>query len=190
MLTEQQGDILLRLARLTIESKLGVPETCHCEEQELTLPELLKKLGVFVTLHLDGMLRGCIGSIIGTESIVAGVRRHALNAAFHDYRFNPLSPEEVQAVRISVSVLSPPQKLRFHDAEEMVTLLRPGIDGVILSAPGGSGATFLPQVWEQLPRPEMFLSHLCRKAGLVDDYWRDPDCRVETYQVQYFEENQ
>jgi len=189
MLTEQQGDILLRLARMTMEAKLSIPETCHCADQELSLPDLQQKQGVFVTLHLDGMLRGCIGSLIGTESIIAGVRRHAINAAFHDYRFSPLSPEEAQAVRISVSVLSSPEKLRFKDADELLNLLRPGIDGVIISAPGGAGATFLPQVWEQLPLPEMFLTHLCRKAGLVDDYWRGSDCVVETYQVQYFEEN-
>ncbi|MDH4318661.1 MAG: AmmeMemoRadiSam system protein A, partial [Desulfobulbaceae bacterium] len=179
MLTEQQGDTLLRLARMTMEAKLSIPETCRCTEQELSHRDLLQKQGVFVTLHLDGMLRGCIGSLTGTESIISGVRRHTVNAAFHDYRFRPLSPEEAQAVQISVSVLSPPEKLHFKDSDELLNRLRPGIDGVIISAPGGAGATFLPQVWEQLPLPEMFLTHLCRKAGLVDDYWRDPDCGVE-----------
>ncbi|MDH3348072.1 MAG: AmmeMemoRadiSam system protein A, partial [Desulfobulbaceae bacterium] len=131
----------------------------------------------------------CIGSLMGTESIVAGVRRHALNAAFHDHRFAPLSKEEVESIRISISVLTIPEKLKFAGPEELLLILRPGVDGVLLSASSGAGATFLPQVWEQLPLPEMFLAQLCRKAGLDEDYWRSPDCEIKTYQVQYFEEN-
>ena len=188
MLNEHQGQILLRLARQTIEEKLGLAATDPVTPQELEDPALQNFQGVFVTLNKQGMLRGCIGSLQGMESIVDGVRRHAVNAALHDNRFPVLTTDEVEELQIDISVLTPPQDLEYTDGDDLVRKLRPGTDGVIISAPGGAGATFLPQVWEQLPMPEMFLAHLCRKAGLPDDIWRTGELSVQTYQVQHFEE--
>ena len=91
-------------------------------------------------------------------------------------------------MHIEVSVLSEPQPLITADADDLVRRLRPGVDGVILRGPNGEQATFLPQVWQQLKRPELFLDHLCRKAGLPGDAWRSGRLRVFTYQVQSFEE--
>ena len=122
-----------------------------------------------------------------TVPIVSGVRENAINAAFHDPRFSPLKKKELDAVHIEVSVLSEPVPLAYTDADDLVAKLRPGIDGVILKK-GHASATFLPQVWEQLPKPEQFLSHLCMKAGLPADQWREGDVTVLAYQVQYFEE--
>ncbi len=188
MLTKQQGGVLLRLARQTIEERLGLATTNPVSPQELDDPALQQVQGVFVTLNKQGMLRGCIGSLQGVESIIDGVRRHAVNAALHDQRFPMLTANEVAELRIDISILTPPQNLACTDDEDLIRKLRPQVDGVILSAPGGAGATFLPQVWEQLPVPEMFLGHLCRKAGLPEDTWRTGELTVQTYQVQHFEE--
>ena len=115
------------------------------------------------------------------------MRHNALNAAFQDPRFPPLSPEELDQIVIEVSVLTPPETLTYSDADDLVSRLRPGIDGVILRR-GSASATFLPQVWKQLPRCQDFLSHLCLKAGLAAQSWREDHLQVEIYQVQYFEE--
>ncbi len=188
MLTEQQGSILLRLARQTIEEQLGLAATDPVPQNELDDPELRRHRGVFVTLNKQGALRGCIGSLLGVEPVIDGVRRHAVNAALHDHRFPMLSSDEVQDLQIDISVLTPPQDLVYSDGSDLIGKLRPHTDGVILKAAGGAGATFLPQVWEQLPVSEMFLDHLCLKAGLAKEAWRSGELTVQTYQVQHFSE--
>ncbi|RUM39737.1 MAG: AmmeMemoRadiSam system protein A [Desulfobulbus sp.] len=190
MMNEKQGNILLRLARQTIAEHLHLPVSEPVREEELADPDLQAKRGVFVTLNKHGALRGCIGSLVGQESIINGVRRHALNAAFHDTRFPPVTPDEVPDLRIDISVLTKPRPLDYRDDQDLLQKLRPYIDGVILRAPGGAGATFLPQVWEQLPDPQLFLSHLCLKAGLPQTAWRSGQLEIDTYQVQHFEEDE
>ena len=188
MFNEQQGRVLLRLARQTIEERLGQVATDPVQPEDLDDPDLRQHRGVFVTLNKRGSLRGCIGSLLGVESILDGVRRHAVNAALHDHRFPMVTGDEAEELQIDISVLTPPQNLEYKDDEELVRKLRPHGDGVILKVPGGAGATFLPQVWDQLPVPEMFLDHLCLKAGLAKDSWRSGELTVQTYQVQHFEE--
>ena len=189
MLTENQGKILLRLARQTIEEQLGMEATAPVSASEQNDSDLRQRQGVFVTLNKENMLRGCIGSLLGVESIIDGVRRHAVNAALRDHRFPMVTMDEVKELRIDISVLTPPQNLEYKDGGDLIQKLRPNVDGVILKEPGGgSGATFLPQVWEQLPAPEMFLSHLCQKAGLPDNRWQASELIIQTYQVIHFEE--
>lgn len=187
---EDQARALLLLARQTIMShfKKSLPQN-QVEEMEARLqdPELQVQCGTFVTLKLGKQLRGCIGTLSQGESIGDGIRSNAINAAFHDPRFSPLSKEELQLISIEVSVLTPSQPLAYDDAEELIARLRPHVDGVTLRK-GGYSATFLPQVWEQLPDVRSFLSHLCSKAGLAPDAWRTENPEVEVYQVQYFEE--
>jgi AmmeMemoRadiSam system protein A len=142
-----------------------------------------------VTLSQKGALRGCIGSLASTEPLAENVRHNAINAAFQDPRFPPLDSEELDQIAIEVSVLSPPAAVAYDDADDLLSRLRPGIDGVILRK-GAASATFLPQVWKQLPRCQDFLSHLCLKAGLPARAWHDDNLQVETYQVQSFEEGQ
>lgn len=189
MLTEQHGTVLITLARQTIAEQLGLRPTPRLSADLLADPALQARRAVFVTLNKRGQLRGCIGSLAGVESIVDGVRRHALNAAFHDHRFAPVSTEEIEELKIDVSVLTEPEPLAYQDADDLAAKLRPGIDGVILRDPSGASATFLPQVWEQLPEAEDFLCHLCRKAGLLPHAWRRQHLAVHTYQVQYFKEH-
>jgi hypothetical protein len=190
-LTAEQGAALVALARRTLVRHFG-ETTAPADAQRLeTLfadQALQACCGTFVTLKINDQLRGCIGSLSATAPIIAGVRDNALNAALHDPRFSPLSKTELEAVQIEVSVLSEPVPLAYTDADDLLARLRPGIDGVIINK-GSASATFLPQVWEQLPQPEPFLSHLCVKAGLAADQWREGDLKVRVYQVQYFEED-
>lgn len=190
MLTDHQKKILLRLARQTIEEELGQPAKDPLLTKELHDPELRQHCGVFVTLNFDGMLRGCIGSLLGLEPLIAGVRRHAVNAALRDNRFPLLTVNELPEVVIEISVLTPPQNLEYTDSGDLINRLRPGVDGVILKIPGGAGATFLPQVWEQIPETETFLRHLCLKAGLPADSWRHGNLTVQTYQACHFNEQE
>lgn len=187
-LTEEQGRQLLRLARRTIADKLSEPTTRNeNEKDEHQDPALLAQCGTFVTLKVGGQLRGCIGNLEPVSSIYEGIQRNALNAAFHDSRFTKLTADELEKVHIDISILTRPLPLIYRDGEDLVTRLRPGVDGVILGL-GHYSATFLPQVWEQLPRVEDFLGHLCRKAGLSPTAWRDSHPEVATYQIQCFEE--
>ncbi len=188
ILTEQQGNALLRLARQRIENRLITPAANPVETEELNDPAFLEKRGVFVTLHKGHDLRGCIGSLVGQESIVNGIKHNAISAAFHDYRFEPLTATELPDLHVEISILTEPQPLAYRSSDELPRLLRPAVDGVILQGPGGASATFLPQVWQQLPVPEQFLGHLCRKAGLTEDAWRSGTLQILTYQVQSFEE--
>ncbi len=184
-LKKQHGDFLLKLARLAIENNF--------RDKKIYPPpldqDLLVESGTFVTLKIKGSLRGCIGNLTPARSIYDGVKENAVNAAFNDHRFTGLSQKELTQIRIGISVLTSPQPVVYSTPEELKTRLRPGIDGVILRL-GGSGATFLPQVWQQLPEVEVFLSHLCRKAGLSETAWRDSHPDIEIYQVQEFEEEE
>jgi AmmeMemoRadiSam system protein A len=189
-LTPDQGRALVALARQTLMAHFNRGLT---EEQTADLEARLEDealgvhSGTFVTLKIGGELRGCIGSLVGREPLADGVRSNAINAAFHDPRFRRLTDKELDRVSIEVSVLTSPQPLEYSGPDDLIAKLRPGIDGVTLRR-GAAGSTFLPQVWEQLPDPGSFLSHLCRKAGLPAGAWRDGDLDVEIYQVQYFEE--
>lgn len=189
-LSPEQGQQLVKLARMTIGERLGRPDARAAAEKlagTLAAPACQEKRGVFVTLHKHGQLRGCIGSLTGYRSIVEGVREHALNAAFNDGRFRPVTAEELAALEIEVSILTEPAPLAYRDGADLLARLRPGVDGVIIRL-GGHSATFLPQVWEQLPDPEAFLAHLCQKAGLAAQEWRQGRLEVLTYQVRYFAE--
>lgn len=190
MLTDPQKKILLRLARQTIEEELGQQATDPVAEEDLDDPELRQRCGVFVTLKINEMLRGCIGSLLGLEPLTAGVRRNAINAALRDNRFPLLTVDELADVTIEISVLTPPQNLEYTDSIDLINRLQPGVDGVILKIPKGAGATFLPQVWEQLPEPETFLCQLCLKAGLPADTWQHGNLTVQTYQACHFNEQE
>jgi len=189
-LNEDQGQSLVELARATICDSLQCPVQPQKEtglNETLSAPVFASKRGVFVTLHKKGQLRGCIGTLAGRKSIVDGIKDNALNAAFHDHRFEPLTVEELDDLEVEISILTEPALLEYQGEEELLASLRPGKDGVIIRQ-GGASATFLPQVWKQLPEPENFLNHLCLKAGLPADEWRRDKLKVETYQVQYFSE--
>jgi AmmeMemoRadiSam system protein A len=128
-------------------------------------PALQTKIASFVTLRLEGNLRGCVGTAIAARPLVEDIWINAYGAAFHDLRFPPLARAEFQAVSIELSVLSAPEPMPFTDEQDLRTRLVPGRDGLILEHHGGRGL-FLPQVWEMLPDPAFFLDHLKAKARL------------------------
>jgi uncharacterized protein len=185
LLTAKQGRFLLRVARSAIAKNLGGREKIPALEDAA----LRKESGTFVTLKLAGQLRGCIGNLEPAGSIYESVKRNALHAAFSDYRFSPLTQDELERVHLDISILSPTSALSYNDGDDLIKKLRPGIDGVILHH-GVAAATFLPQVWDQLPQPEQFLGHLCRKAGLPEKTWRDAHPDILVYQVQCFSEEE
>jgi AmmeMemoRadiSam system protein A len=185
-LTKHQGQALVSLARQTLAQRLG-KKSVGVDPQVLAHEIFQDHRGTFVTLTVNKQLRGCIGNLDATKSIIDGIKYNAVNSAFHDPRFSPLKARELDQVNIEVSILTEPAPLEYKNSKELLSKLRPHVDGVILSK-GSASATFLPQVWEQLPRTEQFLSHLCMKAGLPADEWKKGRLEILTYQVQYFEE--
>ncbi len=185
-LSSTDREILLKLARETIARVLAGNEPPPVDLDSLS-EELRQPGASFVTLTSGGVLRGCIGSIEPRQPLALDVRENALGAAFRDPRFRPLSRAELPQVHIEVSVLTRPQPFPFASPDDLLTRLRPNVDGVIIER-GWHRATFLPQVWEKLPDPREFLSQLCLKAGLPPDDYRRPGLQVLTYQVEKFEE--
>lgn len=185
-LSPEDRRFLLHLARQTIAHALEGKSPPPVDLKAVS--EDLRRMGAsFVTLTIDGELRGCIGSIEPRRPLVLDVQENALAAAFRDPRFWPLNREEFDRVRIEISVLTVPKPLAFKDGNDLVAKLRPHVDGVIIER-GWHRATFLPQVWEKLPDPREFLAHLCIKAGLPSDDYMRPGLKVYTYQVEKFEE--
>lgn len=184
-LTDAEKTALLTLARSVIAAKLN-PKESVVRPDPLT-STLTEKRGCFVTLHINKALRGCIGTIEPVRPLVEGVEENAVNSAFRDPRFPALNPLELPKIHIEISVLTKPEPLTFSGPEDLKAKLKPGVHGVILSK-GWRQSTFLPQVWDQLPETEIFLGHLCQKAGMGPDCWKDPDITVKTYEAMYFSE--
>lgn len=180
---------LLQLARQQLVATAAGEEMLDVDESSLP-DRLLLADSAFVTLTLDGELRGCmIDAFEPHEPLYRNVLRNTALAAREDERFAPVSPEELAHIRIAISVLTPPKKLAFDDPEELVAALEPGVDGVILTLDEAT-STYLPEVWETFPDPSVFLSRLSEKAGLGADRWREvPFPMVQTYHVLQFAES-
>lgn len=186
-LSQKEKDYLLKLARESIRASLsgdnsepkGIPK-------DLPSPELLEYCACFVSLHENGDLRGCIGALEAREQLWLNVFHNAKLAAFGDPRFAPLSQNEFEKIQIEISVLTPPKALEYKGTEDLLKKLVPLKHGVILKK-GWNSATFLPQVWEQLPEKQEFLMHLSAKAGLGPDGWKDAE--YKTYEAIVFHED-
>ena len=175
------GTALLKRARNAIAAKLGLPA-----QSEPTHPELSAPGATFVTLTKNGQLRGCIGSLSAHRNLEPDVRANALAAAFGDPRFKPVVAEEWPQIRIEVSLLDAATPMTVADEADALRQLQPGVDGLIFECQGRR-STFLPQVWESLPEPRMFLTRLKEKAGLPGDFWAT-DVRLSRYTVQKWKE--
>lgn len=187
-LSEEDGSFLLNLARQTISSRFGEEKApLDALKRNASTQVLEENRGTFVSLHKKGDLRGCIGNIEPVKTIFDGIMDNAKYAAFNDSRFAPLSCEELPEIIIEVSILTRPEDIVYADYRDLISKLRPGIDGVIIRKRYHT-ATFLPQVWMQLEDPEAFLSQLCMKAGLSSGEWKTGTLDVSKYQVQLFEE--
>ena len=179
-LSSEEKEMLLSRARRALENYFGKGEA---PDEPPPTPRLAQKRGVFVTLKKNGQLRGCIGDFSADEPLWEKVKKMALAAAFDDPRFLPLSPEELDEIKIEISVLSPMRKVNSVEEIEM------GKHGVYLKY-GQRTATFLPQVAEETGwSREEFLANLCvEKAGLPADCWRDPEVELFTYTAEVFQE--
>lgn len=170
------GEVLLPLARAAIAAELGFKR-----EAREDYPWLREHGACFVTITREGSLRGCIGTLRPHRPLGEDVKANAVAAAFHDPRFSPLAPDELETVALEVSVLSALEPIAFRDEADALGQLRPGVDGLVFEY-GHHSATFLPQVWESLKEPVEFLAHLKYKAGLPPDFW-DKEVRLWRYRV-------
>jgi AmmeMemoRadiSam system protein A len=184
-LTPSDQAFLLSMARHEIVAKLK--NEADLQRPDSLSPAIFENRGCFVTLHQNEELRGCIGTIEPEQSLMDNVSKNAANAAFRDPRFSPVAIKELASINIEISVLSLPKELTFKDGGDLKRQLKPGIHGVILSR-NWHRSTFLPQVWEQLPEKELFLSHLCQKGGMGGDCWKSTETKVEVYTASYFSE--
>lgn len=177
---------MLSLARESIIHGLDTGSALKVSPQDYP-PVLQAERACFVTLTRWGDLRGCIGHLEPVQSLIEDVAENAYSAAFRDPRFPSLQREELDEIRVEISVLGLPSPIEFADEEDLVAQIRPGIDGLILEAPTGHRGTFLPSVWESLPEREEFFAHLKLKAGLPVDYW-DDQLTISRYTTEAFEE--
>lgn len=175
--------LLLDVARESVAHGLahGEPLLPHMDRLS---PLLRTTRATFVTLKIADRLRGCIGTLQAVRPLVLDVSHNAYAAAFRDPRFPSLGVAELVFLQYHISVLSPAQPMSFESEEDLLSQLRPGIDGLILTE-GSRRGTFLPAVWEQLPDSRTFFAHLKLKAGLPADYW-SPEVRVSRYTTESF----
>ena len=187
-LNTEERLLLLRIAREAIECAVNKKELPKLELS--TLPQRLQEQGAsFVTLTIEGNLRGCIGALQAGQPLTLDVQEHAVAAATEDFRFRPVSPQEIAALVIEISRLSPSKELEYSTPNDLLSKLRPGVDGVVLRR-GFQRATFLPQVWENIADPADFLTQLCIKMGASGDLWKKEHLQVQTYQVEEFKEDE
>ena len=181
--SQEDRVLLLDVARRSIEH--GLMYQAPLTVNPVDYPEALRpQRATFITLEIDGHLRGCIGTLEARSPLVQDVAEHAFAAAFEDPRFLPLRTEEFPHLDIHLSILSPPEPIEFSSEDDLLARLRPRVDGLIIRF-GQRRATFLPSVWESLSEPYVFLAQLKQKAGLPLDFW-SPELRAERYTTESF----
>ena len=179
--------ILLRIAKSSILSRLDAGYLFDKERLLSEYPFLKKNGATFVTLKYNNDLRGCIGSVVAYRPLFDDIVGNAISAGFGDPRFQPLSADELSHLKLEVSVLSEPTILEYKDFDDLCEKIRPNIDGLILKHEIYQG-TFLPQVWEQLKTPKLFLEHLSMKAGAYPSIYEEHPT-IYRYSVDTLEEN-
>jgi AmmeMemoRadiSam system protein A len=186
-LSPAEREYLLRLAREAIRCAVIERRMPEIDLAAVPFPALREPGACFVTLEIDGELRGCTGTLEAREPLAQNVAGNAVGTALYDFRFNPLGPEEFPHIAIEISVLSPSEPYHYGAPADLLRTLLERRPGVTIQR-GLSRATFLPQVWEKLSDPAEFLTHLCLKAGLAPDTWRRPGLEVWLYDVEKFVE--
>jgi len=186
MYSESQKEALLKLARQSILHYFKTSRTLKVNQTDID-EDYKRNRAVFVTLSMGGDLRGCIGSLEATQPLYKDIIENSVRAAFFDPRFEAVSEEELNDISIEISVLSKPEKIPFSGFEDLINKITPFKDGIVLKK-GIAKATYLPQVWKQIPKAETFLSSLCVKAGLDPESWKDNDIEIEKYHIEEFSE--
>jgi len=185
-LTQKDKDYLLKLSRKALEHIFKTGEEIDLSKLKIS-SNLKEQKATFITLTKNGELRGCIGKLLPKKELYKDVIENTYSAAFSDPRFPQLGKEELDQVKIEISILTKPKILKYKDTNDLIKKLHETKPGVILEY-DLSSATFLPQVWEEIEDAKAFLSSLCTKAGLPEDMWKDPDIKVYTYNVIKFKE--
>ena len=182
-LCEEEHILLRQVAYDAVE--YGSRHGSHLPVETSRYPIRLQNPGAsFVTLNINGLLRGCIGSLEAYRPLVNDVAYNAHAAAFSDPRFPPVSSDELENLEFHISVLTPAVAMAFSSEDDLLKQIRPGIDGLVLEE-GQHRGTFLPAVWESLPDAESFLQHLKQKAGLPQNYWSD-GIKISRYTTESF----
>jgi len=185
-LTLDEQKTLLHLAREALELGVRGKKLPKIDPSKLT--NTLRENGAtFVTLTINTELRGCIGTIQAYQPLAEDVREHAVAAALEDPRFARVEEDELRQIHIEVSRLTRPVPLEYLNTDDLLSKLRPNVDGVILSD-GLHRAVFLPEVWEKLPSHKEFLDHLCYKMGVSPGLWRMKHLDVSVFQAEAFHE--
>lgn len=184
-------EVLLKLARASIAESVDVPYTLDLDEILEEHPWLKEKGASFVTLNTKkhDLLRGCIGSIIAQRPLYEDIIHNANSAALKDPRFPQLTKEEFDQITIEVSLLTEPEEVSYSSIDELKSKIKAGTDGVILRYDSHHQATYLPQVWDQLPSFEAFFSQLCQKAGMGSECLTLHP-QIFTYQVEAHKEGE
>jgi len=179
---------LLKVARAALHAAAHGEPFLPVDTTQLS-PAVQTPACCFVTLTQRDQLRGCMGGLRAERPLYDEVQERTAQSALQDFRFPPVTPAEVPEIEIEISVLTEPQRLTYAKPEDLLHLLRPNVDGVVL-AQGVRRATFLPQVWDRVPDPHQFLSMLCEKMGVPPSTWRRTKLGVETYEVEKFTESE
>ncbi len=167
----RHGGALLRIALASIDHGLAHARAVDIDPADYP-PKLRAERATFVTLSLDGKLRGCVGKTMACRPLVNDVAENAYAAAFEDSRFKTLTQAEADGLDVEISVLSDPLPIAFSGEADLLARLRPDVDGVILEC-GGQRGLFLPDVWQSVPDAREFLAQLKVKAGLAANHWSD-----------------
>ncbi len=188
MISSQEGNFLIKLARTAIEIYLNEKKIMEIPDD--TPDSLMEKRGAFVTINESGNLRGCIGYSEPIKSLVNTVIEVAISAATSDPRFYPLKKTDLEKISLEVSVLSKPHLIEVTEPQEYLEKVEVSKDGLIVEK-GFYKGLLLPQVatewgWDS----EELLCNTCMKAGLSPDCWLDPDTQVYNFQAQVFQEKQ
>ena len=181
MLNKNDKQTLLETAAQSIQHGLKHGRALSVQIENYS-EALQKNRACFVTLHIKGQLRGCLGSLEAYRPLIEDVTDNAYAAAFRDPRFPQLGQNEFSQLEYHISILTPSEPMTFTSEDDLLNQIRPNIDGLVLEDNGYRG-TFLPSVWESLPTAREFLSHLKMKAGLPADYWSDT-VKVYRYTVE------
>lgn len=163
---EALGPTLIELVRGGITAGFHTGQPGGVRQDAAQPPRLTAPGAAFVTLRRNDQLRGCTGSPVAHRPLGVDVVEHAFNAAFRDPRFPKLHILELAGLELSVSVLTPPETIRFDDEADLLGQLRPGIDGLIIED-FGRRALYLPSVWREVHDKQRFLGTLKMKAGLA-----------------------
>jgi AmmeMemoRadiSam system protein A len=185
-LTVQEKKLLLKLARKVLLKSFDLIDDPGIGYE---VKKLSEKRGVFVTLHKNDNLRGCIGTILPEKELYSAVAENVMNSAFRDPRFSPLSEDELDDLEIEISALTVPVEVEYNNSEDLRDKITPFEDGVILDF-GLRQSTFLPQVWEDLPDFDLFMSQLSMKAGMNPDAWKTANPSVKIYKADHFKESE